>query len=390
MAEMKIAIGVEGLDEIRALTAALEQYNQNSLQQTEALRAELDRARVVAAADLETLRSRDNQIDQMAADLAKLTSRASIAEAASREKDKKLAEAHDRIHQLEQTHDQQVGALTAARNNVDAFQRDLARTQADTSQAIQMLQGKRSATLTTNEVGAMLLREVSAVMRALEANSVTIRNLQEDHLVKNVGAEKLREDVARLEADLRKEQKIKDFVNDECQKIRAAFGLGRMAQAPEVLAAIDALQVDVNMKQHMIEGLRGRAYDLEQTIAKAAPVESDKKLAGSLKMRLAEANDRIRHMTDVIKELHKQYHELEARKMATQYDLDRANDEIAAAEAEIAKYKPLIEAVRAGAVFAWRGQWVQLRGFETEQTTGDSLELITLTGTYYAGVIQCL
>lgn len=226
-------------------------------------RAELDRARVVAAADLETLRSRDNQIDQMAADIAKLTSRASIAEAANREKDKALAEAHDRIHQLEQTHDQQVGALTAARNNVDAFQRDLARTQGDTSQAIQMLQGKRSAVLDVREVNSPLLREVSAVVRALESNSVTIRNLQE-------------------------------------------------------------------------------------------------KLADALKMRLTEANDTIANQANVIKELHAQYHELEARKQGVQYDLDRAKEEIEFAEAEIAKYKPLVEAVRGGIAYCYWGKWVPI------------------------------
>ena len=170
-----------------------------------------------------------------------------------------------------------------------------------------------------------------------------------------------RKEIEDLRADLRKEQKIKDFVNDECQRVRAALGLGRMAQASEVLAAIDALQVDRSMQRHTVDVLRGRVNDLQEQIAKAAPVESDKKLADALKMRLAEANDRIRHMTDVIKELHAQYHELEARKMATQYDLDRAKEEIAFAEAEIAKYKPLVDAVRAGHVYGCSGKWVRVK-----------------------------
>lgn len=405
-----VAIQIIGLEDMRRLSAALEQYNQNSPQQAGPLKNELAWFKEANANNL-------RMIDELHAQLDK---------------------SHDRIYQLEQVHDQQVGALTAARNNVDAFQRDLARTQADTSQAIRMLQGKRSATLTTNEVEAMLLREVSAVMRALESNSVTIRNLQDDHLVKNVGAERLRErlteandelaaayniiknrnmrlpdssyktellsaiadlvdrDVRReigadhaetkqqlfianeeitkqareidsLRAALRKEQKIKSFVNDECQKIRAALGLGRMAQAPEVLAAIDALQVDASMKQHTIDGLRGRAHDLEQTIAKAAPVESDKKLADALKMRLAEANDTIAKQADVIKHMHEEYHQLQALKQGADYDLERAKEEIAFAEAEAAKYKPLIEAVRGGFVYGFRGQWVRVNAATVAQ-----------------------
>lgn len=268
-----------------------------------------------------------------------------------------LAVALDRIHQLEQVHDQQVGALTAARNNVDAFQRDLARTQADTSQAIAMLEGRRSATLNQTEVNNKLLRTVSDIMRALESNSGSDR-VRNDLSEAHERICKQNDVIARLEADLRKEQKIKSFVNDECQKTRAALGLGRMAQAPEVLAAIDALQVDASMKQHTIDGLRGRAHDLEQTIAKAAPVESDKKLADALKMRLAEANDTIAKQADVIKHMHEEYHQLQARKQGADYDLERAKEEIAFAEAEAAKYKPLIEAVRAGHVYAAFGEWV--------------------------------
>lgn len=288
---------IEALDYARRVVAALEQQAEGTPQQIEALRAELDKVRhqlhnasnaaiwsagvlrgepvpprspgvpisllETAASDAHTkireqareINSRDNQIDQMAADIAKLTNRASIAEAANREKDKQLAVALDRVHQLEQVHDQQVAALTAARNNVDALQRDQVREHADRLEAIAMLEGRRVPQLNQTEVKSKLLREVSAVMRALESQPAK---------------------------------------------------------------------------------------------------------ANELRRQLAEANDQITNHTDVIKELHKQYHELEARKMATQYDLDRANDEIAAAEAEIAKYKPLIEAVRGGIAYCYWGKWVPI------------------------------
>ena len=206
-------------------------------------RAELDRARVVAQADLETLRSRDAQIDQMAADLAKLTSRASIAEATNRAKDKETAAAHDRVHQLEQVHDQQVVSLKATRDQVETLQRDSIRQQAAVNAAIAMMDGRRTSQLNQTEVNNKLLRTVSELMRVLESQPVKVNELRR---------------------------------------------------------------------------------------------------------QLAEANDTITKHADVIKELHRQYHELEARKMATQYDLDRAKEEIAFAEAEIAKYKPLTEAVRGG------------------------------------------
>ena len=164
----------------------------------------------------------------------------------------------------------------------------------------------------------------------------------------------------------------------------------------DVIRAIDALQVDRSMQAHTVDVLRGRVNDLQEQVAKAAPVESDKKLADALKMRLAEANDTITKQTEVIKELHKQYHELEARKMATQYDLDRTNDEIAAAEAEIAKYKPLIEAVRetggrGGALFIVAGHWVELKGWTTTAATdGKRFTRVELSGNYLLGDLKCL
>ena len=157
--------------------------------------------------------------------------------------------------------------------------------------------------------------------------------------------------------------------------------VGRVAGAGATLSLLESAAIEARKE---IEDLRGanRAKDKE--------IEAGACKSEYLADKIAQLEQTIEGRAAVIKSLHAEYHELEARKMATQYDLDRAKEEIAFAEAEIAKYKPLVEAVRVGAVFAWKGQWVQLRGFETEQTTGDSLELITVTGNYYAGVIQCL
>lgn len=226
-------------------------------------RAELDRARVVAAADLETLRSRDAQIDQMAADLAKLTSRASIAEAASREKGKEL----------------------------EKVRRDLEQARAAASFA--------SATLRGEPVGRIVVEGVP--LSLLECAALDARR-----------------EIDRLRADLRKEHQIKAFVNDECQRVRAALGLDPMSEIGAVVAAVKGLN-------------------------------------------------------DVIKYLRIEHQ-------------DRA-DELAAAEAEIAKCKPLIDAVKHSAVFATCGQWVELRTWETEHT-GDDATPTELKATYIdAGVL---
>lgn len=250
------------LDFARRVVAALEQQAEGTPQQIEALRAELDKVR-------KQLHREQNETTWAAAyivgdpvaprvpgkpcsliETVALTVRKQLTDARA-----ELAKSHDRIHQLEQVHDQQVAALTAARNNVDALQRDQVREHADRLEAIAMLEGRRVPQLNQTEVKSKLLRNVSELMRALESNPLKVNELRR---------------------------------------------------------------------------------------------------------QLAEANDQITKQTDVIKELHKQYHELEARKMATQYDLDRANDEIAAAEAEIAKYKPLIEAVRGGIAYCYWGKWVPI------------------------------
>lgn len=279
----------------RRVVAALEQQQQaeGAQPQVEALRLQLAEARDELAYAYNIIENRNmrqpgasykTELLSAIADLVDRDVRREIG-ADHAETKQQLVDALDRLHQLEQVHDQQNAVLAAARNNVEALQRDLTREHAAKLEAIAMMEGRRTAQLNQTEAHNKLLREVSAVVRALESQPVKVNELRR---------------------------------------------------------------------------------------------------------QLAEANEQITRHAEVIKELHKQYHELEARKMATQYDLDRTNDEIAAAEAEIAKYKPLVDAVRAGHVYAWKGQWAQLRGFETEQTTGGSLGLITITGNYYAGVIQCL
>lgn len=406
MTDLRITIeGIEGAEVARRLAAALEHPIKGTPQQVEALRAELDKVRhqlhnagnaaiwsagvlrgepvppripgvpisllETAASEARTkvteqareINSRDNQIDQMAADLAKLTSRASIAEAASREKDKELAEfrkANDTaIAILDEV---QFSTLIPDDYNNNPLLREIARTQGDTSQAIQMLQGKRAPQLKQTEVNNKLLREVSAVMRALESNSGSDR-VRKDLSEAHERICKQNDVIDALQADLRKSQNVVHFVDDEARKVREALGLGKLAQVPEVLAAIEDLRNDSRMLEGTASALRGRLQDSE---------------------RDAEAR------AEVIKHLHEEYHALEARKQATQYDLDRANDEIAAAEAEIAKYKPLIEAVRAGAIFASRGTWVEFKGWETSATDGAPTTAIELTGRYLTGDIKCL
>ncbi len=416
-----VAIQIIGVEDMRRLSAALEQYNAGSrgdAAQISRLEAHLTEARDELAYAYNIIKNRNMRLPDSSYKTDLLNEIANLVDRDVRreigadhaETKQQLFAALDRVHQLEQVHDQQVVALKATRDQVETLQRESIAQQAAALEAIKMAQGKRSAVLDVREVNSPLLREVSAVMRALEANSVTIRNLQEDHLVKNVGSERLREKLTeaheriakqndvinRLEADLRKEQKINAFVNDECQKIRAALGLAPLAQASEVLAAIDAVQVDASMKQHTIEGLRRSVYDLEQQIAKAAPVESDKKRADALKLRLAEANDTITKQAGIIKHLHEEYHQLQGRKQGADFDLERAKEEIAFAEAEAAKYKPLIEAVRetgsrGGALFIAAGHWVELKGWTTTAATdGAQYTRVELSGNYLSGGLKCL
>lgn len=502
---------IEALDYARRLAATLEQYNADPhTKQVEALRAELDRVRLqlqitgnaaawavgvlrgepvppripgvpislleTAASEARTkiaeqareINSRDNQIDQMAADIAKLTSRASIAEAASRGKDKELAEfrkandtaiaildeaqfstltpddynnnpllreiaqrvmggaeardkltvlesatgravailngdpcppplfgeplsvieeaalsakgaarradeigrvqrdlsearaelakAHDRIHQLEQTRDQQVGA-ERLRERLTEANDELAYAYNIIKNRNMRLPDSSYKTDLLNEIAGLVDRDVRREIGA------DLAGIKQQLFIANGTITKQAREIDSLRADLRKGQKVKDFVNDECQKIRAALGLGRMAQAPEVLAAIEDLRNDSRMLEGTASALRGRLQDSE---------------------RDAEAR------ADVIKELHAQYHELEARKQGVQFDLDRAKEEIEFAEAEIAKYKPLIEAVKHEAVLAWHGHWVPLREFATDQSNADLPDLIELTARYYTGDIQWL
>lgn len=312
----QVSIELIGVEDMRRLSAALEQYNAGSrgdAAQINRLEVHLTEARDELAYAFNIIKNRNmrqlgasykTELLSAIADLVDRDVRREIVAA-------ELAKAHDRIHQLDQVLDQQVAALKKARADVDD-------------------QG--------NEVNGERARRVE-----------------------------LENKVRRLEADLRKEQKIKVFVNDECQKIRAALGLTPLAQAPEVLAAIDALQVDRSMQAHTVGVLRGRVNDLQEQVAKAAPVEYDKKLAGALKMCLAEANDQIAKMADVIKHMHEEYHQLQARKQGAEFDLERAKEEIAFAEAETAKYKPLIEAVRGGFVYGFRGKWVRVNSATVAQ-----------------------
>lgn len=302
-----VAIQIIGVEDMRRLSAALEQYNAGSrgdAAQINRLESHLTEARDELAIAGNIIRNRQMILPgqpphrtRLLNDIAELVDRDVRREigADHAETKQQLAVALDRIHQLEQVHDQQVAALKKARADVDDQR---------------------------NEVNGERARRVE-----------------------------LENKIARLGADLRKEQKIKAFVNDEFQKIRAALGLAPLAQAPEVLAAI--------------EDLRNGA-------------------------RLSESR------AEVIKHLHEEYHQLQVRKQGAEFDLERAKEEIAFAEAETAKHKPLIEAVRetgarGGALFIAAGHWVELNGWATTAATdGKQYTRVELSGNYLSGDLKCL
>lgn len=335
MASSTIEVKIDGVEDMRRLSAALEQYNAGSQPQVEALRAELDKVRrqlhngqgeVSWAAALivggpVALRAPGRpysliesvavearkQIDELRCQLAEALDSARAAELEQSNAEKRadelhakrqeandelayayniisnrnmrlpgenyktdllnevaglvdrdvrreigaaeLAKAHDRIHQLEQIHDQQVVSLKATRDQVETLQRE------------------------SNSGSDRVRKDLAeAHERICKQNDV----------------------IANLQADLHKSRNVVHFVDDEARKVREALGLGKLAQVPEVIAAIEGLRNDAR-----ISGARA----------------------------------------EVIKHLHEEYHQLQARKMGAEFDLERAKEEIAFAEAEIDQLK---------------------------------------------------
>lgn len=197
----------------------------------------------------------------------------------------------DEADRAAKTHDDQAHTIRKQRDELEEMRRLLKRAQWDASEATRILQGKRSEPLNPSETLNPLLREVSDVMRTLTGNSATISKLQQDLTRRNVEAEELR--------------------------------------------------------------------------------------------RAAEQRD------EVIKHLHAEYHELEARKQVVQFELDRAQDEIAAAEQYAAKYKPVVEAMREGAVYAAFGEWARLVSCDVT-TDGNPDTVAELSGKFYGGSWKCL
>jgi len=406
MEHLKITIeGVEGAEVARRLAAALEQYGTQP--QVKALRAELDRVRaqlhreqnettwaaayivgdpvpprvpgkpcsLIESVAIEVRKQLTDARQELAVaaniieyrqmvapgqpphhtgllnEIAGLVDRDVRREigADHAETKQQLAVALDRIHQLEQVHDRQVVALKATRDQVWTLQRESTAQQAATLEAIAMMEGRRTVLLNQTEVNNKLLREVSELMRALESNSGSDR-VRKELAEAHERICKQNDIILALDVGLRKSRNVVHFVDDEARKVREALGLGSLAQVPEVLAAIEDLRNDARLSESRAE---------------------------------------------VIKHLHEEYHQMQARKMGAEFDLERAKEEIAFAEAETAKYKPLIEAVRAaglrgGAVFIAAGHWVELSEWATTATDGKQYTRVKLSGSYLLGGLKCL
>lgn len=286
MAEMKMTIAIDGLKDMRRLSAALEQYNANS------------------ASDAAQIKRLEGHL---------IEARDELAYAHNLIKNRRMR-APGESYRTE--------LLNEIAGLVDRdVRREIGSDHAATKHQLHTLEhaAERATAILNGEpvppplIGAPLTRLEEAALSAKGA----ARRAEEVGRVQRELSE-ARAELDRLRADLRKEHKIKAFVNDECQRVRAALGLDPMSEIGAVVAAVKGLN-------------------------------------------------------DVIKYLRIEHQ-------------DRA-DELAAAEAEIAKCKPLIDAVKHGAVFATCGQWVELRTWETEHT-GDDATPTELKATFIdAGVL---
>ncbi len=243
MAEFKpIEVKVEGLEDIRRLSAALEQYNEG-----DALRAELDRARAELASAYNIIQNRTTLAPGAAfktdllSEIAGLVDRDVRREIGSDHAATKqqLAEAR-KVIDIAEGEIEQVRALLGIGKlcPVGDVLRAVDAIQVDRKMQQHTIEGLRGRLYELSDQISRLERAHDQHVDALKKARAGAAEYKNDATREAARRIELEKRAQRLEADLNKARKVIEFADEESRKIREALGLSPLAGASDVIAAM--------------------------------------------------------------------------------------------------------------------------------------------------------